>query len=90
VVDEIEMMFRARVPRACGVLHRTGANRSSAGFGAVWGRWNNYVEASAVDVAWVVRRLKPRPNDWTRGMADVRNQVGERERQDKGGGPDGA
>ena len=35
VVAEIEMIFRARVPRACGVLHRTGANRSSAGFGAV-------------------------------------------------------
>jgi hypothetical protein len=35
-------------------------------------------------VAWVVRRLKPRSDDWNRGMADVRNQVGAR--QDKGEG----
>ena len=84
MVDEIEMIFRARVPPACGVLHRTGANRSSAGFGTVWVRRNNYVGASAVDVAWVVRRLKLRPDYWNRGMADVRNQVGAR--QDKGEG----
>jgi hypothetical protein len=51
VVDELEMIFRARVPRACGVLHRTGANRSSAGFGAVLGRRNNYVGASVVESA---------------------------------------
>jgi len=52
VLGERAISAADRGARECGVSQRTGANRSSAGFGAVWDRQNNYVGASAVDVAW--------------------------------------
>src|SRR2546425_214496 len=81
VLGERAISAADRGARECGVSQRTGANRSSAGFGAVWDRQNNYVGASAVDVAWGCGGLSPRPGDWNRGMADVRKQGGGR--QDK-------
>src|SRR2546428_13784106 len=58
VLGERAISAAGRSARECGGSQRRGANRSSAGFGAVWGRQNNYVGASAGDVAWVVWRVK--------------------------------
>src|SRR5256885_10545317 len=84
VLGERAISAADRGARECGVSQRTGANRSSAGFGAVWDRQNNYVGASAVDVAWGCGGLSARPDARDAGKADVRNKVGGRREKSEG------
>src|SRR2546425_11569261 len=72
VLGERAISAADRGARECGVSQRTGANRSSAGFGAVWDRQNNYVGASAVDVAWGWRGWRRPAGARERGNALVR------------------
>src|SRR2546428_4714112 len=86
VLGERAISAADRGARECGVSQRTGANRSSAGFGAVWDRQNNYVGASAVDVAWGCGGWRPPPRDWERGMGDGKDPGGGA--PEKNGGPE--
>src|SRR2546426_10710834 len=76
VLGERAISAADRRARECGVSQRTGANRSSAGFGAVWDRQNNYVGASAVDVAWGGGGCSPPAEHLERGKACVRQHGG--------------
>src|SRR2546428_10490895 len=85
VLGERAISAADRGARECGVSQRTGANRSSAGFGAVWDRQNNYVGASAVDVAWGCGGLKPPPGGLESGNGGGPETGGGRGEK-KGGG----
>src|SRR2546426_12357307 len=74
VLGERAISAADRGARECGVSQRTGANRSSAGFGAVWDRQNNYVGASAVDVAWGCGGLSPPAGGRDRGRGGGREE----------------
>src|SRR2546425_2670751 len=76
VLGERAISAADRGARECGVSQRTGANRSSAGFGAVWDRQNNYVGASAVDLRGGAAGETPRPATGNAGRVTSGNKAG--------------
>src|SRR2546426_11318716 len=83
VLGERAISAADRGAREGGVSQRTGANRSSAGFGAVWDRQNNYVGASAVDVAGGWGGFRGRAGERQIGTADGRGMGAARRRKDQ-------